>query len=157
MPESRTERLICLAGIVVLGLLVVLIVPEWQERARPDAVGAGPAPGEVAPDVSASASEGFSASGARREGVARTPHTLRLTAARGDCWLLVKSSNGRTLFTGTLPRAKSLTFRGGEFRVRMGAGQNLAAVFDGVPVPDLPAGTATVAVELGNLSVLELG
>jgi hypothetical protein len=69
----------------------------------------------------------------------------------------VKSSNGRTLFTGTLPRGESLTFRGDEFRVRMGAGQNLAAVFDGLRVPDLPAGAATVAVELGNVSVLELG
>jgi Domain of unknown function (DUF4115) len=158
MPEGFIERLVCLAALITLGALVALTVPRWQEHWSSKPLRAEPALG------AASASNGSGQPGA---GVtaAEDPlprafgHSLRLTAERGQCWLFVRKADerGRMLYAGTLSRGRSVSLAGSAFWVRMGAGQNLSAEFDGEPVRALPRGAATVSVELGAVTVIELG
>jgi hypothetical protein len=162
MPEGRAERFICLSALVALGFLVVLTVPKWQEYSRSQSVGRAPAdeaPGSgVAPHDQMGAAA-IAPPSDERVLRASSGSTLRLTADGGDCWLVVRRGDGagRSLFTGTLARARSVSLPGTVFWIRMGAGQNLSGHFAGRKVAGLPGGAATVVVEDGTVSVLEHG
>lgn len=61
---------------------------------------------------------------------------LQLTATRGDSWLEVRSgsSAGTVLFSGTLARGTTRTFRAGRLWVRFGGASNLDARLNGRPL-----------------------
>jgi len=63
-----------------------------------------------------------------------------LTAARGDCWLLVRidSQTGRVLYENTLSRGRSTSFVGSRLWIRIGAPGSLSATLNGRPIGILP-------------------
>jgi hypothetical protein len=163
MPEGRVERLICLGALIALGFLVALTVPKWQEYSRSQKVEQSRAPTSSVASSTTSSTRSESpvseAAADQRQEPRSTDAILRLRAERGDCWLLVRRDDeaGQVLFTGVLTRGRSVTIAGTFFWVRMGAGQNITGSFDGREVRDLPGGAATVSIEDGAVSVVELG
>ena len=65
---------------------------------------------------------------------------LVLTAARGDCWLLVRAGSqaGRTLYENLLRRGQRLSFRRPGLWIRLGAPGNVDIRLNGRPVGRLP-------------------
>jgi hypothetical protein len=72
------------------------------------------------------------------------PARLVLTAARGACWLEVRSG-GKVLYAGTLDQGRTRSFTRRRLRVAYGAGGNLDARLNGRAVR-FPSGTAAVTV-----------
>ena len=85
---------------------------------------------------------------------AETP-TLRLVAARGECYLLVRrdSAAGELLYEAILPAGNSVGFAGTRLWLRIGAAANLDATLDGEPLA-LPAGTVDVLVTRAGAELL---
>jgi hypothetical protein len=81
---------------------------------------------------------------------------LRLVAARGDSWLVVRrdSADGRLLWDGILERGKSLRFRG-RLWLELGAPSSLVARLNGERA-GLPRRTSTVRVTAGGIRVLSV-
>lgn len=63
-----------------------------------------------------------------------------LTAARGDCWLLVRigSETGPVLYEHTLSRGSSTSFSRPRLWIRIGAPGSLSATLNGKPIDILP-------------------
>ncbi len=63
-----------------------------------------------------------------------------LTAARGDCWLLVRvdSGAGLVLYENTLTRGHSVSFARPRLWIRLGAPGNVSATLNGRPIESLP-------------------
>ena len=82
------------------------------------------------------------------------PPTVRLTAARGDCWAEVRrgSDAGAVLYAGILARGEARTFRGKRFWIRFGAPEAVDASIDGRPAA-IPDGTLNVIVTRRGFSV----
>jgi cytoskeletal protein RodZ len=78
---------------------------------------------------------------------------LILIAARGDCWLSVRtgSREGRVLFGGMLSQGDSLRFVRKKLWVRMGAPWNLTARLNGRALRNLPAKTGNVSITSAGL------
>ena len=141
MASSRLERAVVVAGACALGVLVWLIIGEWDRFS--DRSG----PVTVASPVAVQTREVAAESHAR---VPTAPTgRLTLTAARGDCWLVVRlgSPSGRELFAGILEASRTVSFAGRRFWLSLGAASNLDARFNGKPVRGLPSGTATVTLD----------
>jgi Domain of unknown function (DUF4115) len=161
VPSTRTERLLAGLGAIVLLALTGLLVPAWLDyrssepasagttavRAVPATVTSAVAETDVVPTetepVEAVATTSAGATTAAREQV-----TLELTAARGDCWLVVRrgSADGPTLSIGILDAGATRTFTGSQLWVEVGAPAVLDATLNGDPVRDLPASPATLLV-----------
>jgi cytoskeleton protein RodZ len=74
---------------------------------------------------------------------------LKLTAARGDCWLGIRvgSSSGRTIYWQTLPQGKTIRFGLKQpLWVRFGDGQNVDATVAGKPLAGVPRVTGELMV-----------
>jgi hypothetical protein len=82
------------------------------------------------------------------------PTKLRLTAARGDCWLeaRVSSATGKLLFSGNLEQGKSIVLTKTRLWVAFGAGANLDVTLNGRRVESFPTGTAAVVVTAKGVS-----
>ena len=78
---------------------------------------------------------------------------VRLTAARGDCWLSVRagSRDGRVLYEGMVATGDSQRFVGRRFWIRMGAPWNLDVSLNKRPVRTLPRQTSNVLVTRAGL------
>jgi hypothetical protein len=87
---------------------------------------------------------------------ARQQLALRLVAARGDSWLVVRrdSGNGRVLWKGILERGESLRFRG-RLWLQLGAPGSLVASLNGERA-ELPRRTSTVRVTARGIRVLSV-
>jgi len=76
---------------------------------------------------------------------------LVLTAARGDCWLLVRagSSRGNVLYVGTLVKGRSLRFAGTRFWIRFGSSRYLDLRLAGRRITKVmpPTGDAVVTTQ----------
>jgi hypothetical protein len=81
----------------------------------------------------------------RKPVVRATRVVLRLTAARGDCWVEVrrKSGDGAVLFAAILPKGDFRTFRGKQLWIRLGAPEAVDAALGGKPAK-IPGGTLNV-------------
>jgi hypothetical protein len=79
---------------------------------------------------------------------------LVLVAARGDCWLSVRtgSREGRVLYEGMLREGDSLPVAGKRLWIRIGAPWNLEARLNGSVLSSLPANTGNVFVTPAGLS-----
>jgi hypothetical protein len=142
VPLSGLERAGVVVGAVVLGVLVWLIVGEWDRfTGRRDGLGR----------TSTSASADPPAPSTARAFRAPVPTSGRLvlTAARGDCWLVVRagSAGGRVLFSGTLFRSRTVSFQGRKFWISLGAASNVDARFNGKRLRGFPTGTANVLAD----------
>jgi hypothetical protein len=75
------------------------------------------------------------------------PPKLILTAARGECYLVVRrgSAEGEVLYEGILAQGGALDFAGARFWLRLGASANLDATLAGKAL-ELPVGTVDVVV-----------
>lgn len=75
------------------------------------------------------------------------PPRLVLTAARGECYLLVRrgSAEGEVLYEAILPQNGAVDFSAPQLWLRIGASANLDATLDGEPL-ELPNGTVDVIV-----------
>jgi helix-turn-helix protein/uncharacterized protein DUF4115 len=71
-----------------------------------------------------------------------------LTAARGDCWVRVRSgsANGELLYQGTLERGQTQRFVKRRLFVELGPAAYLDARLNGKPVRNLPDGPSIVIV-----------
>jgi hypothetical protein len=87
---------------------------------------------------------------------ARQQLALRLVAARGDSWLVVRrdSGDGRVLWKGILERGESLRFRG-RLWLQLGAPGSLVASLNGERA-ELPRRTSTVRVTARGIRVLSV-
>jgi hypothetical protein len=150
MPETTTERLAALVGVVAA---VVLLFVALSAKAREGAVPvAAPAAAETEPAKNAPSTEPTITPVATRPNATNTPRPgtarLVLAAARGDCWLSVRagSAEGEVLYEGVLVSGKTLPVKGARLWLRLGAAANLDLSLNGKRVAALPAGTVDLVV-----------
>lgn len=74
--------------------------------------------------------------------------SIVVTAAHGDCWLLIRRGGhqGRLLFEGTLQQGRALALRGTSLWARIGAPWNLTLTLNGKP-QKLPTRTGNVLID----------
>ena len=149
MPETTTERLAALVG-VLAALLLLLVAFTANSRGDPVPVAASAGPGTSTEVATPSAAQTAPSPVAPRpkttpKSAANTP-LLILTAARGDCWLSARSgsADGRILYEGTLLSGRSLRLNGARLWVRFGAAANIDLTLNGKKIAALPAGTGDV-------------
>lgn len=185
MPESTLDRLVLALGLFALAGLVALIVPEWREytsagdsstRASapplpavtpppPSAATPPPPSAPVTTEVSPSAfsvppGSHSATTAAPSSPVAEPPvATLRLLAARGDCWVEARagSASGRQLYFGMLPQGQELVLSGRAVWLRLGAPQNLDGWIGTKPVRSLPSAASTVVATPAGVRTVALG
>ena len=87
---------------------------------------------------------------ARPQRARSSPKVARvvLTAARGDCWLLVRvdSEAGLVLYENTLTRGHSASFARPRLWIRLGAPGNVSATLNGRPIEGLPRNPTNILV-----------
>jgi cytoskeleton protein RodZ len=73
------------------------------------------------------------------------PQDLRVvvTATRGDCWVSARIPDGRVLIARVLARGETVTLRGRQVELSLGAASNVDVRVNGRP-REVPAGTVTV-------------
>jgi hypothetical protein len=151
MPETMTERLAAVIGLVAAAVLLFIafsanahedVVPVAASSAGETAGGA-----TIPPDLERLASPVGTRTKPAPKRPASTP-LLVLTAARGDCWLSARSGSaeGRVLYEGTLLSGRSLRLDGAQVWVRFGAAANVDVTLNGRETAPLPAGTGDVVV-----------
>jgi hypothetical protein len=149
MPETTTERLAALVGLVAAISLVLVAMSartpkDAAQVAAPAAADAVSAPSEAEP------ADDPVVAVARPPAAPKPPSAataaLTLTAARGDCWLSIHAGtpDGKVLYEGTLLSGRTIRLAGARLWVRMGAAANLDLTLNGKKVASLPAGTADV-------------
>ena len=74
--------------------------------------------------------------------------TLRITGARGDCWVEVRRRDrtGDVVYAGIVSRGASITVKGTQLWIRFGAVGNLDLVLNGKPVRPTHTGTVDAVV-----------
>ena len=155
----RFERLFGALGFVGIAALAALTVSsyrDYRERVRPEnGVVAAPS-ARTGEDAANARLFGAKYDSERSDRVASEPARparkptrvarLIFTAARGDCWLTVRSrsADGKLLYVGTLERGDTRSFTGPAFWVELGAPTYLDVRLNGKIVTNLPNATATV-------------
>jgi hypothetical protein len=149
MPETTTERLAALIGLVAaISLMLVALSAQTQGNTVPAAARV-PVDGVPAASVPQQPDESVVAA-ARPPAAPKSPPSstvlLALTAARGDCWLSVRAGTpeGKVLYEGTLASGRTIRLEGARLWVRFGAAANLDLTLNGKKVAALPAGTVDV-------------
>jgi cytoskeletal protein RodZ len=169
MPETLGERLVFLAGVLLIGFLIAAIVfrPKTSDPAaapRADTVRGRtlartttrPAPpvvttASVPTTAAAAPTTSTETAGTTTTTAASNRIELRV-AARDDTWLSIRrgSATGDILFEGTLAKGDSRRYTASRFYVRFGAAANVSASVDGKPL-NLPGGTYSVTISRGGL------
>ncbi len=173
MPSSRGEWAWFLVGCLVIGGLIALIALAWRNYSgSEDGPTAAPAPAAElseapraasAPKPRAPAADapGLGTRAQTNPPARTTPDVanVKLTAARGDCWLEVRagSATGPVLFTGILPAGDALRFREPALWIRAGRPAVLDVMVNGEPARDFPQTTAAVLVTPEGVETLSLG
>jgi hypothetical protein len=148
MPETTTERLAALIGLVAsLVLLFIAFSANTRQDVVPVAASRTQAATQVTtqpPALSPASPVAASTKPAPRPAANRL--LLILTAARGDCWLSARSgsADGRLLYEGTLLSGRSLRLDGARLWLRFGAASNVDLTLNGKKIAALPAGTGDV-------------
>ena len=153
MPSSRAERAAFFAGVAVIAILAILLVPAWKSY-RDTATDESPA--AAAPQPRAVSRPAPAARPARR--AVRQPQSpsppvaparpkLKLVAVRGDCWMEIRrgTSTGKTLYAATLAKGESVSVTGGRLWIRFGAPQNVDAIIGGRRI-EVPTTTTDAVV-----------
>ncbi len=139
-PESGFV-LVALAGIVAVAVLfVVAFTLSNGESSDPESPLGGPK------------AQRSGVAGARSGSSRGSPRTVKLalTAARGDCWVSIRSggATGKLLFQGTLDRGKTIRYVGRRFWLQFGdaPSENLDVKLNGRLVRDFPTERSVVVV-----------
>ena len=155
----RFERLfgaLGFVGIAALAALTVLSYRDYRERVRPESGAVAAPSARTAGAATKVRAFGANDDSERSEPVVTEPARparkptrvtrLIFTAARGDCWLTVRSrsADGKLLYIGTLEQGDSRSFAGSAFWVELGAPAYLDVRLNGKMVTNLPNATATV-------------
>jgi cytoskeletal protein RodZ len=164
VPETLGERLVFVAGLLLIGLLIAAIVLR-PKTADPSAVSPHtttavqrPAATTVTPPPITSTSAETTTTSATTTTAATTTTTnaagtieLRV-AARDDTWISIRqdSPTGNVLFEGTLTKGDSRTYTATQFHVRFGAAANVAATLNGKTLA-LPGGTYSATITQAGL------
>jgi len=145
-PESGFV-LVALAGIVAVAVLFVVAFTLSNGDSPSDP--ATPLGGSTAQERSGVAG---TTSGSRARSAPRTVK-LALTAARGDCWVSIRSGGvtGRLLFEGTLDQGKTIRYVGRRFWLQFGdaPSENLDVKLNGRRVRDFPTESVVVVSPQG--------
>jgi hypothetical protein len=152
-PESQAPRrrrafaTLSFATVAALALLALVLVGGDAGPTREQAFAAAPL--RKSPDATRLVAD-------RAGPPERQELALRLVAARGDSWLVVRrdSAHGRLLWDGILERGESLRFRG-RLLLRLGAPGSLVARLNGERA-ELPRRTSTVRVTAGGIRVVSV-
>lgn len=169
MPSTRFERLLALAGLVVVFALTILTAVAWVDyaEAEPESAARTVSSETAAAPTTAADEPAATAPIVRTRDDVRTPTAgvsvqsgpmhLELTAARGECWLQVRrgSSAGELVYAGTLAQGDSRSFSAKRLWIELGAPHTLDAVLDGKPVTNLPRNTATVIATRDGIELAE--
>jgi hypothetical protein len=146
MPETTTERVTALIGVVAaVALVLVALVARTHGEAAP--VAAPPSVDAVpVASIPDQLDEPFATLARPAAGPHQAPGSkarLALTAARGDCWLSVRADapDGKVLYEGTLASGRTIRLEGARLWVRLGAAANLELTLNGKRIAALPAGT----------------
>jgi hypothetical protein len=157
VPHTRNEWIVFVAGLLVVGFLVAMIIADPNNND----------PSTTAARRTLHSDTKRTTSGTTTDITTTAPTTAATTTvnttttkvgsvlrlqARADTWLLVRrsSSTGRLLYQGTLLAGESRTFSGTHFNVRFGAAANVTATLNGKPLP-LPSGTYSVTIGRSGL------
>ena len=143
---TTPELLFVVAGAATCVAFLFLSVPLWRQYHAHAVSVAAPAP----PVRSGTPRPPTTAPAARRapHRVAAGAVTLRLEAARGSCWIVIRSTSnkGAVRYVGTLEQGASLRARGVRLWVSLGAAGNLDATLNGKRLRKLPTGTIDLIV-----------
>ncbi len=169
MPESRTERIAFAVGLAAILGLAIALIPAFSRynsspaKAAQVAGGASgssqqtayrpPAkPKPARPVVPATPAHPSKPAAAAKKPPASVRTKVTLAAARGDCWLEVRSntSNGKTLYVGTLPKGKSVNVSAKVVWIRLGAPQNVDVKVNG-DAASIPADSLNVVVSRSGI------
>jgi hypothetical protein len=170
MPESRSERIMFLAGLGAIFALAIALIPAWHSYATSHAADVSILPrstssssGEetsyrttppssaaktvLTPAVLAPLQTPAASKAHPTPAPAPTQAKISLATTRGDCWLEVRqdSSSGKLVYTGTLLKGKSVTAAGKTLWIRFGAPQNVDLKLNGKATA-IPSGTYDVLV-----------
>jgi Domain of unknown function (DUF4115) len=163
VPKTRFERLLAAGGALLILLLVGATVVAWQDyrdSSRAQARSSAPALTQSSPETRGDVARRLRpVNPAKPRARAPTAQRLALTAARGDCWLQIRSEDesGDVLYEGVLLQGKTLELSGKKLWLRMGAPDTLEAKLNGRTVEDFPAGTSTALAAGGRLRVVSVG
>jgi cytoskeletal protein RodZ len=158
VPETRTEWVLFLLGIGVIGALAAAVFysrthddPAVSTRpavTSPRASGAVTSHSRTTEQAPPTTTSGGSTTTTRTTSAGLT---LRL-AAQNDTWISVQSgsSTGRVLWQGTLASGESRRFTASSFWVRFGAAADVNATLDGKTLP-LPSGTYSAPITKDGL------
>ena len=138
---------VALAGIVAVTVLVVVAWQFGSPAGRP----VDPAVGLAGTtSTTGTATTKPAATGRERAASPARPRvaTLLLTAARGDCWMRVKtgSATGALLYEGTLEQGQQKRFVGKRIWIQLGAAGNLDVRLNGAVAAAFPERPAIVLV-----------
>jgi hypothetical protein len=144
MPETTTERLAALIGLMAAIALVLLAVSGRTNGAAVHV--RAPAGADASPATTTRAEEPVARVASRRVTSRPAPAEgtiLLLKAARGDCWVSVRAGtpDGEVLYEGTLTSGRTIRLTGARLWVRLGAAPNLDLTLNGKKVPALAAAT----------------
>jgi cytoskeletal protein RodZ len=163
MPETRGERLLFVAGLLLIAFLIAAIAfrPKSSDPARaskPPTTTTVETSTAYPPPATTTVGQTTTAPATSTK-TAETTTTTEATgevelrvAARDDTWLSIRggSATGEILFEGTLAKGDSRRYSATRFHVRFGAAANVTATLDGKPL-SLPSGTYSVTIGPGGL------
>ena len=155
-PRPRTRRasessfvVVALAGIVAVGILVVVAFTLGSEDAEDPRANLARSPG-AAPQAATTAPPAAPAPAPAAPAAAPATAKLVLTAARGDCWVAVRrgAPDGELLFSGTLSRGSSQQFSAKRLWLEFGDApvENLNVKLNGKRVRGFPTNAPVVLV-----------
>ena len=142
--ELLLRCLLVLGAVAVASALVFASLPGWRAyRAASRAV--------VAEDGRAVHPARATAATGRTTDVPVAD--LRLVAARGSCWIVVRSgsASGTVRYAGTVAEGNRIRVHGARLWVRLGAAGNVEGRLNGHALGRLPSGTVNVVVTAGGM------
>jgi cytoskeleton protein RodZ len=145
-PVESNFVVVTLAGILAITILVVVAWRFSSGESREEPLVPSGLRGDTAstPTVAQETETAPAAPETKNARLAR----LVVSAARGDCWIRVKtrSATGRLLYEGTLEQGQAKRFTRQRLWIEVGAPTNLNVRLNGRPVRNFPTGPAIIVV-----------
>jgi hypothetical protein len=163
VPETRLERIIFALGLFAIAGIAVLIAfahsgDSATSATTTPAKGSTTATRRAATPVSPTTRQEPATTQTQTHARAPSGVRLRLTAARADSWVEIRSGSagGKVLFVGLMTEGEARSFRSSKLYARFGAAGSFDARLDGVPL-HLPPGTYSALVTRRGLEQISAG
>ena len=143
MPETPTERLAAIVGLVVAFALLAAGLAPRNERPAVAPLQMGPIATRTQKAVTTVATRS-----ATKGSAPATAARVVLRAARGDCWLSIRAgtADGAVLYEGVLVSGRTLRVQRARLWIRLGAATNVDVTLNGRPVTAFATGTLDIVV-----------